>query len=185
MATTYYRKDELVADFMGNPVCGVQVYLCQQPATTPGLGVAPSPLQQIYADSLGAQPITQPVLTDAYGHCAFYASPGTYSIVYAGSMIGTPTMQLVLTDQMVLSTATGPQYNSDTSANGSILPQPDGVTVDFKLSGAPALGSLALMVNGLLQLGYALSVGPLYTSVIFEQAPLPGDVITANYQVKE
>lgn len=80
---------------MGNALSGAQVYVCSQPATT--TTIPPSPLVQLYADSAGTTPITQPVLTDGYGHAFYYVSPGTYTVVYYSPQI----LETILPDQTI------------------------------------------------------------------------------------
>lgn len=80
---------------MGNAISGASVYVCSQPATTGS--IPPSPLVQLYADSAGVTPITQPVMTDGYGHAFFYVTPGTYTIVYYSPQI----LEQVLPDQTI------------------------------------------------------------------------------------
>jgi hypothetical protein len=92
---TYYRRDEWVQDALGNAISGAQVYVCSQPATTGS--IPPSPLAQLYADSAGVTPLTQPVLTDGYGHAFYYVLPGTYTVVYYSQQIE----EVVLADQNI------------------------------------------------------------------------------------
>ncbi len=60
------RDDRWVADALGVALAGAQVYWCTQPAST--TANPPSPLATIYTDSTGTTPLTQPVLTDGFGH---------------------------------------------------------------------------------------------------------------------
>lgn len=92
---TFLRRDDWVTDAMGNAISGASVYVCSQPATTGS--IPPSPLVQLYADSAGVTPITQPVMTDGYGHAFFYVTPGTYTIVYYSPQI----LEQVLPDQTI------------------------------------------------------------------------------------
>lgn len=80
---------------MGNALSGASVYVCSQPAST--TGIPPSPLVQLYSDSAGANPIAQPVLTDGYGHAAYYVTPGTYTVVYYSPQI----LETILPDQTI------------------------------------------------------------------------------------
>lgn len=91
----FLRRDDWVTDAMGNALSGASVYVCSQPATTNI--IPPSPLAQLYSDPNGAFPITQPVLTDGYGHAAYYVSPGTYTVVYYSPQIS----ETVLPDQTI------------------------------------------------------------------------------------
>src|ERR1700761_27709 len=92
---TFLRRDDWVTDAMGNALSGASVYVCSQPATTGT--IPPSPLVQLYADSAGVTPITQPVTTDGYGHAFYYVTPGTYTIVYYSPQI----LEQVLPDQTI------------------------------------------------------------------------------------
>ena len=57
------------------------MYVCSQPANTNS--APPSPLASIYSDPNGLVPITQPILTDGFGHYDYYVLPGTYTLVIA------------------------------------------------------------------------------------------------------
>ena len=176
------RRDEEVTDPQGNPVSGVQIALATQPANTSSF--PPTPAVQLYSDPAGKYPITQPVQTDQDGHASYYALL-VLTCVYYSTQIATPTQTIVMPDQAIVPPSTEPQYNSDTSVNGSILPSPNGTVTGFTLSGTPVSGSLILMLNGLVVLGYGMSVDSFgHTIVIFETAPLSTDVITATYQIQ-
>lgn len=81
---TYFRSDGWVKSALGVAVPGAQVFLCQQPANVPSaLSSAtptPTPLQNIFSDPDGLVPITQPILTDGFGHYDLYVTPGTYTL---------------------------------------------------------------------------------------------------------
>ena len=77
----YFRMDGWVKTVQGYAVPGAQVWVCLQPANV--ASVPPSPLVNIFSDHSGLVPITQPILTDGFGHYDFYAQPGTYTIVIA------------------------------------------------------------------------------------------------------
>lgn len=81
---TNYRSDGFVKSTLGPAVPGAQVFVCTQPANVPtGLSAVtptPTPLATVYADPAGLVPITQPILTDGFGHYDFYAAPGTYDV---------------------------------------------------------------------------------------------------------
>lgn len=91
----YFRRDDWVTDALGNAISGASVYVCSQPANTGT--IPPSPEVQLYADPLGTTPISQPVLTDGYGHAFYYVLPGTYTIVYYSPQI----QEVVLADQTI------------------------------------------------------------------------------------
>jgi len=81
--STYYRRDEWVTDALGNAISGADVYVYVNNTTSP---------QQLYADSAGVTPLAQPVITDGYGHAAYYVAPGTYTVVYSSPQITTVTL---------------------------------------------------------------------------------------------
>jgi hypothetical protein len=173
-----YVRNEVVTDSMGNPLSGVQIALASQPATTNIF--PPTPAVQLYGDSAGADPLSTPPQTDAYGMASYYAPPGLFTVCYYSPQIAGQTY--VLTDQSILASYNGLTFNSDTSTNGTILPNPDGSTVQFALSAAPnPPTSLVLMLNGIVQSAYAFSGA----TVVFQTAPHVGDVITARYQVQD
>jgi hypothetical protein len=173
---TYQRRDEEVVDSMGNPISGVQIFVCYQPATTNV--IPPLPLVNLYSDPLGANLLTSAPQTDAYGRASYYLLPGIFTVVYNSPQIAGQT--LVLADQIVSSVTNLPQFNNDSSAAGTIKPSPNGVRTGFTLSAAPMPpASLVLMVNGQVIEKYALS----NNQVVFETAPSPTSVITAVYAV--
>lgn len=92
MATPlFFRSDLFIKTALGPAVAGAKVYVCSQPANTvqsmiPGTqnldpAWTPSPQQQLYSDTNGIVPLPQPVITDGLGHCYFYVTPGTYTVV--------------------------------------------------------------------------------------------------------
>jgi hypothetical protein len=76
---TLLRFDEFVKSVIGNAVPGAQIYVCNQPANIASL--PPSPLANVFSDVNGLVPITQPVITDGFGHADCYVAAGTYTIV--------------------------------------------------------------------------------------------------------
>lgn len=79
MATNYFRMDGWVKSAQGPAVPGAQIYVCTQPANT--VSLPPTPLANIFSDVNGLVPITQPIITDGFGHYDFYASAAVYTIV--------------------------------------------------------------------------------------------------------
>ena len=60
---------------MGQAVAGAQVYFLTQPANTNSL----APLATVFSNSTGlGGAVTQPVLTNGYGTCVAYLTPGVY-----------------------------------------------------------------------------------------------------------
>ena len=95
MSNNFYRSDGWVKSPLGPAITGAQIYVCSQPANV--ATAPPSPLVAVYSDSGGLVPITQPIITDGYGHYDFYTLPGTYTVVVAfGGVI-----QDVLPDQSI------------------------------------------------------------------------------------
>jgi len=115
---TYLRRDDWVTDAMGNALSGASVYVCSQPATT--TSIPPSPEVQLYSDPAGADPITQPVMTDGYGHAFYYAAPGTYTVVYYSPQI----LETILPDQTIGSgNVTFPITVAEGGTNATTAPQ--------------------------------------------------------------
>lgn len=172
---TFYRRDDWVQDAMGNALSGVDVYVCTQPANTGS--IPPSPLEQLYADPAGATPITQPVITDGYGHAEYYAAQGTYTIVYWSPQI----QEVVLVDQIIVSpfndvTTT---WNNDSSTASTIAGAINGTNTVFTLSASPLPPTaLLFMVNGIVQTGWTLA-GAVVTLAV---APHTGNALNAIYQ---
>ena len=79
---TLFRSDGWVKTAQGPAVAGAQVYVCApQPANV--ATAPPSPLLAIFADINGLIPITQPIITDGFGHYDFYAPAGLFTLVVA------------------------------------------------------------------------------------------------------
>ena len=86
---TYFRNDGWVKSAQGPAVPGAQIFVCTQPASAPpalsALVPTPSPLASVFADVNGLVPITQPIITDGFGHYNFYALPGSYTLLVYNS----------------------------------------------------------------------------------------------------
>ena len=92
---TFFRSDGWVKATTGAAVPGAQIYVATQPANV--AFAPPSPLATIYSDPDGLVPITQPILTDGFGHYDFYVLPDTYTVVVA---LG-GTIQQIYPDQSI------------------------------------------------------------------------------------
>jgi hypothetical protein len=92
---TFFRNDGFVKATTGQAVPGAQIYVALQPANI--AFAPPSPLATIYSDPNGLVPITQPILTDGFGHYDFYVLPGTYTVMVALSGV----VQQVYADQTI------------------------------------------------------------------------------------
>ena len=99
---TYYRSDGWVKSVLGQAIAGASIYICTQPADT--AYVPPAPLAQIYADPAGLTPITQPILTDGFGHYDYYAATGT---AYTEVVVNGARIQAVYQDQIPMGATLG------------------------------------------------------------------------------
>lgn len=153
---------------MGEAVSGAEVFVCSQPANTSSL--PPSPLATIYSDNAGANPVTQPLLTNGQGQTSCYLNPGVYTFVYFSPYTG----QLVYVDQTIITTST-------VSVSQGVPSGPvNGTNHVFTLPSTPS-NFLILTSNGVQQLpttNYTIS-GPTIT---FVSAPLTGDELFYTYQ---
>lgn len=115
--TNYFRMDGWVKAATGAAIPGAQIYVCTQPANA--VVLPPSPLANIFSDVNGLVPITQPILTDGFGHYDFYAQAGAYTIVvgYAG------IVQQVYPDQSVGG------FSGSSGGGGALTLQVNGVNL--------------------------------------------------------
>jgi hypothetical protein len=125
----YIRDDRYVTDALGRALAGADVYYCTQPATAPS-AAPPSPLATTYGTSAGPA-ITQPIVTDGFGHAFTYLDPSiTYTVVIYHELFG--ENPVVLTDQ----TIAGGTGSGLTAFEGILLGTQDGVNKIFTLSNA-------------------------------------------------
>lgn len=82
---TFYRADGWVKSTLGAAVSGAKIYICTQPAN---ITTSPTPLASIFSDPNGLIPITQPIISDGFGHYNYYVAPGLYTeiIVFNGAV---------------------------------------------------------------------------------------------------
>ena len=82
----FYRKDGWVKTTLGPAVAGAKIFLCYQPANISS--APPNPIVSIFSDPEGLAPITQPVITDGFGHYDYYVAPGLYTeiVVFGGKI---------------------------------------------------------------------------------------------------
>jgi hypothetical protein len=135
----FARFDGTIENAVGYAIAGAQVYVCTQPVTTSIVApvtIPPAPLATIYSDSLGANPITNPVTSDGNGNFFFYIAPGTYTFVFFDPFNRIPTQ--VFADQ-------------STSAAGGGTVTGVGLTMpaEFTVAGSPinSTGTLAVTKN--------------------------------------
>jgi hypothetical protein len=159
MPSNYYRSDGWVKTTQGPAVPGAQIYVCLQPAnvtppitpprTLPVPWAGPNPQALIYSDE-GLTPITQPIITDGFGHYDFYILPGLYTVVVMYNNV----VQQVYVDQSV--------GNVGSSLGSSVL---------FSTNGTPNFNQL---VQNLVQgTGVIISTDNLGNTTISGQATAP------------
>lgn len=129
MAINYFRTDGWVKSTQGPAVPGAQVYVCTQPANATAL--PPTPLANIFSDVNGLVPITQPIITDGFGHYDFYAAAAVYTVVVGlGGVI-----QQVYPDQSVGGA-------SGTTGGGG------GTALSIQVNGSPTVNQLLANFRG-------------------------------------
>ena len=88
--STFLRFDGWVKTALGQAVAGAAVFICDQPANVtqpvdakgrPVRTWQPTPQSTIFADVNGLIPITQPIMTDGFGHYDAYIASGAYTII--------------------------------------------------------------------------------------------------------
>lgn len=85
-----FRSDGWVKSVQGPAVPGAQIFVCTQPANAPSslVPVSPSPQASVFSDPGGLVPVTQPIITDGFGHYSFYATAGIYTVlVYQNGLL--------------------------------------------------------------------------------------------------
>lgn len=139
----FFRSDQFVKSTLGPAVPGAQIFVCDQPANVPtGLTAAaptPTPLSTIYSDPDGLVPITQPIITDGFGHADFYVAPGTYDV----SVYLSGTLQKEYPDQSIgLGSQTGALTTGNTVAGSGItITTVSGTTTIAATGGSGVLSS--------------------------------------------
>ncbi len=92
----FFRADGWVKLVSGQAVPGAQIYVLKQPAnvippiTPPNtipIPFIPNPQVQVYSDA-GFTSVSQPIITDGFGHYDFYTLPGLYTVaIYFGGKL--------------------------------------------------------------------------------------------------
>jgi hypothetical protein len=177
--STFARDDRWLTDAQGRALAGAQVYYCTQPANT--ANVPPSPLATVYTDSTGDTPVTQPLITDGFGHCDAYLNNAVlYTVVFVHPLFG--ANPVVLNDQAVgLGGGTQTYATFAGGLTGTINGTNTvfGLTVDGTnpLPSGPVL--LSLYKNGVFQTqGVDFSLSGV--TVTMAMAPVAGDALYAN-----
>ena len=154
MATNYFRADGWVKSANGQAIAGAQIYVCSPQPANVGT-VPPSPLATIYSDPLGANPITQPIIADGFGHYDFYALQMLYTLV----VVNTGIEQVYYPDQSLGGVGSGgtvptPPAGSSGNIQGNnagVFGGVPGSSIDFTnglVSLAPTGTGIALSVTG-------------------------------------
>lgn len=149
-----FRSDGWVKTSLGPAVPGAQIWLCFQPANV--ASAPPSPLVPMFSDPAGNVPITQPILTDGFGHYDFYTVAGVYTLVVAyGGLI-----QQVYPDQSIGGVGNG--SGGGTALSLQVNGSPNGSQTQLNLTGA---GSVAVSDNGS---GTVTITGTVFTGPAFQ-----------------
>lgn len=177
------RDDRFVADALGRALAGAQVYWCQpQPAST--TNNPPSPLASTFTDSTGDTALTQPVLTDGFGHADAYLD-GTqpFTIVIWHPLFG--PNPIVLIDQFVMQVGGG--LGGLTTFAGTPSGTIDGTNTVFTLmNGADPLTVLPAQCTAWLNyplvqgVGYGLALVGGVVKITYATAPQTGDTLYAQ-----
>src|ERR1019366_667409 len=107
-----YRADGWVKSTLGQAIAGAQVYICLE--STDASWVPPVPLASIFADPQGLAPITQPIITDGFGHYDYYAASG---VPYTEVVVTGGKVQAVYQDQVPMGATLGLPPGSGTVTN--------------------------------------------------------------------
>lgn len=170
------RDDRWVADAQGRALAGAQVYWCTQPATT--TTNPPSPLATAYLDINGSVPLTQPAISDGFGHAYAYLDDSVlYTVVIWHPLFG--TNPVVLPDQSIGGGGGSNLIPFEGVLDGTI----DGANKVFTLTNngvaltvAPAQATVWLNFPLVVNVGYTISG----VTVTFTNAPITGDTLYAS-----
>ena len=136
-----FRRDEFVRSVQGQSVPGAEVFVCTQPANATAF--PPTPLASIFSDPAGTIPIIQPVITDGFGHCAFYVVAGTYTVVVANNNV----IQQIYPDQLIGSNGVGSvsfETNGIANTDQALLNLKDGTEITVTSDG---IGGVVIDTN--------------------------------------
>lgn len=169
------RDDRWVSDTQGRAISGALVWYCTQPAST--ASVPPSPLAVIYGDLAASQQLTQPLVTDGFGHTfAYMDDTQLYTVVVAHPLLG--PNPIVLIDQDIGGGSGGVGLLPVTETPIGTI---DGTNKVFTLTFPPTqplIWNNYPQVNGL---GFTLS-GAGNQTLTYANAPRPNiDTISAQY----
>jgi hypothetical protein len=166
----FFRDDRYVTDGLGRALSGAQVYYLTQPANTSVF--PPTPLALLFTSEAGTIPLTNPVITDGFGHSfAYMDNTVQYTVYIAHPLFG--QYPIILPDQAIAgSTISVPGV----LFSGSLLGTINGTNTVFTLtnggtplSGAPHQADVWLNFPLIPGAGYVISGN----QVTFANAPQP------------
>jgi len=169
------RDDRVVTDAQGRALAGAAVYWCSQPATVEAVP-PPSPLLTVYGDIGGTIPVTQPVLTDGFGHADVYLSAGVlYTLVIYHPLFG--SNPIVWPDQQIGGGGGGSTVTPFAGVPEGVI---DGVNTTFILrNGSTRLTALPTQMEAWLNysqipsVGYTVGLLGGYATIIYGTPPQP------------
>jgi hypothetical protein len=134
------RFDGIIINAIGEAVPGCNVYVCNQPLTSPTnpITIPPAPLATLYTDSTGATILPNPIQADGNGNFHFYAPVGVYSLVYSDTYNRIAPNPQIFPDQQIVTPGGG-------STNSVGLSVPTG----YAVTGSP------VTISGVLALAYS------------------------------
>jgi hypothetical protein len=165
------RDDRFVQDALGRSLAGAQVYWCLQPAST--AVNPPTPVANVFTDLSATVPLTQPVLTDGFGHADAYMDNSVlYTVVIWHPLFG--ANPIVLIDQSIggggggggstivafAGVPAGTIDGTNTVFTMSIPVAPAQLTVVLNIPLIPGLGYTSTWAAGVLTITYATAPQP-------------------------
>jgi len=168
------RDDRTILDAQGRALAGAQVYWCTQPAST--AADPPSPLAVIYADIGGVTPLTQPILSDGFGHADAYMDDSVlYTVVVWHPLFGQDPV--VWTDQSIGGAGASSALTPFAGIPAGTI---DGtnkvftlVNVSTPLTAIPSQYTVWLNVPQIEGVGYTIALVGGQVKVTFAVAPQP------------
>lgn len=175
-----YRLQGSINSAQGPALSGVEVYICNQPATTSE--IPPAPLATLYTDATGATPLANPVLTDGLGNWFCYTAIGTYTVVWYDPL--NRIQQMNFPDQQVTSQGGGSVTSVGLQGDGVVFaPAVPGSPVTSSGTLAPALNAVS---PNLVLAGPAAGAAatPTYRALVAADIPIgAGSVTSVNLSV--
>ena len=168
-AQTYGRMDFSLQNAQGQAISGAQVNVYTQSACGAAAGV----LATLYPTASGGTPLTQPLLTDGFGHAFAYAAPACYTVNYFSNYTG----KQIFPDQAPIGITAG-----CTGTNA----------ISTGCTGATTAAGAALNITGVTQtgtLGTSSQVstfpGTVQAGTVAAGTSITGKQIGASYQADQ